>query len=124
MYRKIRGKRRDSWLLWALEEKHLYVKHRVNGSQNEDWICYQNILCKTNKNAVKCTSAVQIGSNKICRPKNGQNPHTKHANHQLIHDDLVSLNNIKDDCIAAKKSSSGLSTDISASDIFTREIAK
>lgn len=126
LYKKIRGKRYNSRLLWVPEEKHLFVRHRVNENRNkgEDWICYQTILRKKNKNDVNCSSALHIDSKGICRRKNVRNSHTNHNNHQSIFDDLISLNNIKDDCITAKKVYEGISTSFSALDIFTRELSK
>lgn len=124
-YEKINGKRRTSSLLWVPKDKYLYVRHREHTNENkgEDWICYQTILHKKNKNIVKCTSAVNL-LNEVCTRKNAHNLHTMHTNHQTIYDDLISLNKIKDDCIAAKELSKGLSMNISACDLFTREIAK
>lgn len=126
MFQKVRGKRIDSWLLYVPQEKHLYVKHRVvEGKEpGEDWICYQSILNKKDKDQVKCTSTVHLGQNNICKQKNIRNPHTNHINHELIYKDIMSLNKIKTDCINAKVVSDGVAMKISASDIFTRELSK
>lgn len=56
-----------------------------------------------------------LDQTKYVGKKNGQNPHTNHADHQLIYADLISLNNIKDQCIEAKKICEGRSANISAS---------
>lgn len=125
IYNKIRGKRRNASLLWIPQDKYLYVRHRehTDKSKGEDWICYQTILHKKDKSVVNCSSAVNI-KNEMCTRKNVQNPHTNHNNHQIIYNDLITLNNIKDNCIAAKQLGEGLSMNISTCDIFTREIAK
>lgn len=116
------GSRMDSQLMWVPEERHLYHRKRET-SNGVEWTCYQNILVKGKKDAIKCTSSV-IVNGKTCTRKNIQNEHTKHGDHTKKYNDLISANNIKTDCIKLSQMCKGLSISVPAYDIFTREMAK
>lgn len=119
----IKGKKQDSLLLWASEEKHLYVKKGTpNKNGDVDWICYQTILCENDSREIKCTSRLKRCGNGRCFRKSL--PHTKHKNHWLIYEDLLSRNKIIDDCIKFSEICDGLAQKVPVNDFFTREISK
>lgn len=123
-YKILTGHRRDGALLFSMNEKYLYVKKKHHKSTGkEDWICYQEILCKSDSNAMPCTSRVLVD------PKTGscthkQIAHTYHPNHELILKDLISRNKIVDDVITLRELCENLSIDIPVGNIFTRELAR
>lgn len=124
-YKIIQGHRRGvSNLLYCVNDKYLYVKKKVhNRSGKEDWICYQEILCKSDPAAIPCTKRILYDPKTTdCTDK--QIAHSLHPNHELIVKDLLSRNKILDDIVAMKDMCQDLSINVPANDIFTREIAK
>lgn len=123
-YKMITGHRRNANLLYSLNEKYLYVKKKVhNNTGKQDWVCYQEILCKTDPKAIPCSSRVLLDpKTNMCTPK--KIPHTNHLNHEILEKDLLTREKVYDDCIALKNLTDGLSLSIPAGEIFTRELAK
>lgn len=120
---KIQSSRSDGVLLWASEEKHVYVKKSTSPVTGlEDWICYQTIIRKTHPDAPECTSRVLVDPENMTAVRKRVN-HTNHQNHELIFKDLASRNKIINDCVQLKEMCDGLSIDVRASDVFTREMA-
>lgn len=102
----------------------IFYDSRKRTTVNGDvWTCYQSILTKNQKNAVKCSSSVLVDG-EFCSQRNVRNPHSNHGNHQKKFDDLVSSNNIKKNCIEMGKMLQGLSISVPAYDIYTKEMAK
>lgn len=123
-YKILTGHRRDGTLLYSLNEKYLYVKKKHhNCTGKEDWICYQEILCKSDSSATPCTSRVLVDP-KTCSCVQKQVAHSIHPNHELILKDLISRNQIVDDVITLRDLCENLSIDVPVGDIFTRELAK
>lgn len=119
----IKGKKQDSSLLWASEEKHLYVKKGTPNKKGDvDWICYQTILCEHDPKGIKCTSRLKRLADGQCFRKSL--PHSKHKNHSLIYEDLKSRNKIIDDCIQFSELCDGLSLKVPVSDFFTLAMSK
>lgn len=119
----IPGHRAGGVLLWSPDEKLLYFKKKTAANGKEDWICYQEMIRKTDKTAVECTCrlSVERATLKYFRKKVA---HATHENHELIYDDLIACHKIVKDCADLKVMCEGLSIDVPASDIFTRELAK
>lgn len=119
----VKGHQQNSLLLWAPEEKHLFVKKGTPNRKGDlDWICYQTILCEKDTNETKCTSRIK-------RKTNGKSfrkslPHTQHKNHDLIYKDLQSRNGIIDDCIAFSELCDNLALKVPVNDFFTRALSK
>lgn len=119
----IPSSRSDGCLMWAASEKHLYFKKSTQKNGKEDWICYQEMLSKTQKNAVRCTSRLSVDRSTLIATRK-KIPHSHHENHELLYKDLLSRTNIVNDCVQLKKLCEGLSMNIRAHDVFTRELAK
>lgn len=120
----VQSSRSDGILLWDKQSKHLYVKKStspVTGLQ--DWICYQTMLRKTHPELKECTSRLLVDPKKMTATRKTK-PHTSHENHEFIFKDLASRTKINHDCVQLKELCKGLSIDIRAGDIFTREMAK
>lgn len=119
----VKGHQEGSFLLWAHEEKHLFVKKGTPTKNGDiDWICYQTILCQQNPNEIPCTSRLKRSTNGVCIRKSI--PHTAHNNHALIYNDLISRQQIVGDCLEFNKLCKGLAMKIPVNDFFTRELAK
>lgn len=123
-FKIIPGHRRGVSLLYSNNDKYLYVKKKVHqNTGKEDWICYQEILCKSDPTATPCTKRILYDpATNSCTDK--QIVHSIHHNHEAIAKDLISRNKIVDDCVAMKDMCQDLSTKVPTSEIFTREVAK
>lgn len=123
-YQIIYGNRRDARLLWSPKEQMLYYRKRVLRSGNEDWVCYQEILRRNKtKDVVACSCALSVNPNRAtCSRKSFI--YSNHDNHASIFKDIVSRNNMVEDCILLKKATEGLSIKVPVGEIFTRELAK
>lgn len=116
----VKGHRRNALLLFAYEDRHLYVrKYRRNGK--EEFVCYQSILRKSDTCAKACAAGV-IFQNSICSRKKIK--HSRHEHHQSIYDDLVTRSRIIDRCISLKDAREGLVFSVPAQDIFTLEMSQ
>lgn len=121
-YEFVKAHRRDAYLLWLPNEKHLYSKKMNLGNGKIDFICYQNYMAQQNPKIQPCTSRVQIDANQICYRKSI--PHSTHENHELKYKDLFTKNQIVDKCIAFKKLFMDLPISVPSRDIFTLELSK
>lgn len=123
-FKIIPGHRRGSSLLYSANDKYLYVKKKVhNSTGKEDWICYQEILCKTNPLATPCTKRI-LYDPKTTSCTDKQIVHSIHPNHELIANDLITRNEIVDNCVAMRDMCQDLSIKVPTGEIFTRELAK
>lgn len=125
-YEFLTGKRQNWKLLYVRKYKCLYVK-KNRLKKATDYICYQTILRKHSKKSTKkkvpaCSSRVKIDNRGVCTRK--RISHSKHTNHKQLYKDIKTRSNFLDDVVAITKLLEGLSTDVSNSDIFTRELAK
>lgn len=118
----IPSSRSDGFLLWAPGEKHLYFKKCTHKNKTEDWICYQEMIAKSQKDVVPCTSRLLVDRSTLTATRK-RIPHSEHENHEMVFKDLQSRTKINDECIQLKKLCEGLSMDVRAQDIFTRELA-
>lgn len=111
-------------ILYLKEEKHLFYR-KIERNGSVEYACYQSILLK-NKNQSKsitpCTSRAKIDGNKVC--SRNTICHSKHANHEVIFRDLVTLNAVKDKCRMLQEILPIESHKASAKLIFLREMAK
>lgn len=119
----ISSSRSDGFLLWSAKEKHLYYKKQTHKNGKEDWICYQGMIIKTQKTAMQCTSRLLVDRSNLTAFRK-RILHSDHENHLLIYKDLLTRTKIVTDCVQLKQLCEGLSMDIRANDIFTRELAK
>lgn len=123
-YKRIRGARYDSELIWVAEHKCLYVKN-VTRRGHEEFVCYQTVITDPKKKdcyGIRCTRRVKIHletKELVCRD---MTPHN-HPSHELLFHDMQSKNKIIDDCIAIAHVSKGLAIKVPISDIFIREIS-
>lgn len=119
----IEGHQQGSFLLWAPEEKHLFVKKGTPTKNGDiDWICYQTILCQHDSNETKCTSRLKRAANGVCFRKSL--PHKSHKDHTLIYNDLMTKQKIVGDCVQFNKLCEGLAMKVPVNDFFTRELTK
>lgn len=123
-YELISGFRRNSQLIWISEDKHLYVKKKVQRrSRKAFYVCYNNILFKnkiSKSEYQKCTAGVNIDCEDMCTRNSIK--HTNHINHELLYKDFISRKNIINACTAPGTAEYGI--ELSARVIFTKEIAK
>lgn len=118
----IEGHQKGSLLLWAPEEKHLFVrKGTPTKSGDIDWICYQTILRQQDPNETECTSRLKRTTNGICF--RNFLTHTAHKNHEIIYKDLMSKHKIVSDSVQFDKLCEGLAMKVPVNDFFTRELA-
>lgn len=121
-YKKVRGKRRSSNLVYVPKHQCLYVfKKKLKNAC--DFICYQTIIAKNKSETAvqKCTARIQIDNEGNCRAKS---EHTTNCNHELICKDMETKNNYLDDIVELSKKLKDLPTNLSNSDLFTREMSK
>lgn len=121
-YEFVKGKRRGSTLLWLPSEKHLYVKKTKRPNDDVVYICYQTGLFKSNpKDHPDCKARVTINAGAKCSRNSLR--HTEHTNHDIEFKDLETRNTIIENCISLNKMTIS-SANISARELFTREVAK
>lgn len=117
-YEEVRGKRKNSKLIWIKEEKYLYLKKDERSDGTIVYLCYQN---KINGN-IECSARRSITPNGLVI-KNAI-PHSCHPNHESIYADLITRLNINESCAKAAAALDGLPVSVSNRLIFTRELAK
>lgn len=123
-YVYLRGGRDEYNLLYNFADNCLYVKKVVRPNENVEWICYQTVLIKNNdnQNQLKCTARVIIKPDgTLTRNKVG---HSKHCDHSCNYQDMVLVNNMKDQCDYVRSNLNSVSHKISALDIFLQEMKK
>lgn len=108
-------------LYYVPSEKHLYVR-KSSRNGNVYLACYNTIISKNEKNNNEsCSARCHVKLNTCVRTGT---PHTKHVDHEIIYNDLVSLNAMKNTCrllaenfpISAKK--------ISIKEIYLMEMSR
>lgn len=123
-YELVSGFRRNSQLIWIPEDKHLYVKKKVQKkSRKAFYVCYNSIMfknkiCKTEY--IKCLAGIAIDCDSVCARNSVK--HTNHINHELLYKDFISRKNIINACITPSTLNNGI--EISARAVFTKEISK
>lgn len=130
-YMFIKG-HRGAELLYVPSEKCLYVKkNERNGKQY--YICYQTILSKERKikkgiadniDCSKCTARVFLNKRKQCW--RNKIAHTLHKDHQVIVEDLRSLDAMKRDCKMLKRNLAipSASRKVNAREIYDKHMSK
>lgn len=108
-------------LFYVPSEKHLYVR-KSSRNDNVYLACYDTIISKNEKNNnVSCSARCHVKQNICVRT---DTPHSVHDDHEIIYNDLISLNAMKNSCrllaenfpISAKK--------IPIKEIFLMEMSK
>lgn len=123
-YLLVAGHRSDSTLLYVPSTKLLYVK-KCERNDKKSYICYQTIINASknqNGNYIKCTAGVTVDENGVCTPN--KIPHSVHDHHEVIYQDLDTLNEVKGKCRYLAANFPGSSNAISENEIFTLEMAK
>lgn len=120
-YVYLKGSRDDYNLLYVFSDKCLYIKKVVRENQNVEWICYQSVLVKKDKNnQLKCTArAIIKPDGTLTRNKVS---HSKHSDHSCIYEDMISLNNMREKCDYVKQNFDSVAHKVSALDIFLQEM--
>lgn len=126
----ITSHRLDSELLWVPGEKHLYFMKDTLKSGKEDWICYQEMLCKKKCQPSEGEPFDLTHVHRVFRDPTTQTctrkrvEHTHHENHELIYDDLMSRHEIYSDALRFRDAAEGLSVKVPVTKIVTRTLAK
>lgn len=118
-------------LLYLHEEKHLFVKSHDRNGQVE-FICYEETLSKEKykndevatqgqQKKTKCTAKSFVRDNH-CRRNKIQ--HQVHPDHELVYQDLQTLNAVKEKCKLLAEWCPLSSHKISSKEIFLVELSK
>lgn len=123
-YKIVNGKREGSELLYAIEEKILYLK-KIKRGQNTIFRCYQRVLSKSkeanDKDGTICNGEVTVDEDGICYRRT---PHSQHEHHEHIMNDLESFNTMKKDCRYLNEKYGVVANKISEQDVFCAEMKK
>lgn len=114
----IEGKRKNSRLIWIVEEKFLYSIKDGRADGRKVYLCYQN---KIDGNS-PCSARRLIDSNGVVTTN--ALPHSHHPDHESIYKDMKSRSGIIESCIQAATVLGDLHISVPTQQIFTRELAK
>lgn len=115
---EVEGKRKNSKLIWIVEEQFLYSKKDVRADGTKVLLCYQNKI-----DSSQPCPARRLFDLKGVVTTNGL-PHARHENHRSVYDDMKTRSNIISGCIQAATALEGLNLPVPNQDIFTRELSK
>lgn len=107
-------------IYYSSKEKHLYVQRGKMRNGDLYLACYDTILNKLNS---QCSAKrVYNKGNRYSRSTNHK--HTKHGHHEIIYRDLVSLNNMKNQCRYLTQNFPTSAHKVPIKEIFLQELAK
>lgn len=107
-------------LYYSAKERHLYVQRGKMRNGDPYLACYDTVF---NKSISKCSAKrVYNTANRYSRSTNPN--HTKHGNHEIIYRDLVSLNNMKNQCRYLAQNFPTSAHKIPIKEIFLQEMAR
>lgn len=120
-YVLLSGYRKNSKLIYILDEKMLFRKTRTRNQQSE-YVCYQDVLSeKDPERHLKCNARLKLNHirNEYIR---NETAHSNHGDHKKKFQELNLLNKIKKSC---EKSGANLASHkVSTKEIFIREMAR
>lgn len=118
----VEGKRKDSKLVWVVEEKYLYYKKDERSDGTVVYLCYHNRINNSSDKQHPCPARRHIDS--TGRVTTNQIPHSNHTDHEQLYADLKTRSGIIQSCIQTASALEGLHVTVPTQKIFTRELAK
>lgn len=117
-FEEVEGKRKNSKLVWIVEEQYLYFKKDERADGRKVFLCYQNRIDPSQNCPARRSIDVKgvVSTNAI--------PHSCHADHSSIYKDMKTKSAIVNSCIQAATALEGLHVSVPNQKIFIRELSK
>lgn len=117
-FEEIEGKRKNSKLIWIVEEQYLYFKKDERADGRKVYLCYQNRIDSNQP----CPARRSIDSKGIVTTNTM--PHSNHTDHRFIYEEMNTKSAIVNSCIQAATALKDLHVSVPNQQIFTRELFK
>lgn len=115
---EVEGKRKNSKLIWIVEEQLLYFKKDERTDGKKVFLCYQNIIDSSQpcpaRRFIDLEGVVTLNAL----------PHICHNDHRSVYEDLKTKSGVINGCIQAAKALEGLHVSVPNQQIFIRELSK